>query len=134
MKIAIIDDNSTVLKINQIMLKKEGFILEDDIIELYLTFSSFFNENSKKLNEYDVVVCDYDLGLESKNGLDILKELKLIGLKGAAVLLTSDNTMMLKAKVSLAQNINYISKDKNDAIAKLGNIINLNRHISINEL
>lgn len=133
MKIAIIDDNNTVLKINQIMLKKEGFILEDDIVELYLNFYDFFDNNSKKINEYDVVVCDYDLGLDKKNGLDLLKELKLIGLKGAAVLLTSDDTMMLKAKVSLSKNISYIAKDKSDAITKLGHIINLNRKIQINE-
>lgn len=41
MKIVIIDDNKTVLLVNQLMLKKEGFIKDGDVLVTYPDIDTF---------------------------------------------------------------------------------------------
>lgn len=131
MKLALIDDNNTVLKVNQLMLKKEGFINDEDIFSTYLDISTFTNQN-KQLNELSIIMCDYDLGKHSINGLEFLKQLKSNGYKGVCVLLTGDDTMSLRAKMSFNSNIHYVikntNKDNTSTYNQLGTIINNTRN------
>lgn len=126
MKIAIIDDNSTVLKVNQVILKKENFLTNIDEIKTYTTIDNFFEE-TKNINLFDLIVCDYDLGRNSKNGLEFLKELQEKGFENTTVLLTGNDSEELKEIMELNKNIYYVikntNKDNTGTIYQLGNII-----------
>lgn len=129
MKIAVIDDNNTVLKVNQIMLKKEGYLIENDFIKSYLSIEDFNQDNDKL--DFDIIVCDYDLGKSSINGLDFFKQLRQKNFEGMYILLTGDDSIVLKAKISLSKDIHYIikntNKDNTSTVSQLGKLFNEKR-------
>ena len=74
MRFALIDDSSTVIKIAEIMLKKQNFIKEYDEIKLFTDISLFSGNNAMDFAcIYDMIICDYNLGENSMNGLEFLK-------------------------------------------------------------
>ena len=126
MRIALIDDNKTILTINEVMLKKEGYIVNDDISK-FSEIKDLSNETiSYFINEFDIIICDQDLGVGKVNGLDFLKKVIEKNSSKTCVLLTGDDSLLLKAKTAMSKNINYVIKnnDKNGGtIFKLGEII-----------
>lgn len=128
MKIALIDDNRTVAKTTEIMLKKEKYIGEDDLFDVFLEISSLSDSDYLEFaNKYDLIICDYNLGANSPNGLDFLRTINEINHNANLLLLTGDDSIVMRTKMALISNIKYIvkSNDKeNGTIAQLGNIIN----------
>ena len=126
MRIALIDDNKTILTINEVMLKKEGYIVNDDISK-FLEIKDLSNETiSYFINEFDLIVCDQDLGVGKVNGLDFLKKVIEVEPNKHCVLLTGNDSLLMKAKTAISKNISYVVKnnDKNGGtIFKLGEII-----------
>lgn len=111
MNLLFIDDNSTVQKVNVIMLRKLGYLKEEDKI---------FFKNTTLINKYEldellsicsVIICDYNLGANNLNGLEFFETIKekFIGLK---ILLTSNDSEILKETVSGIEDIYYITKTK----------------------
>lgn len=127
MNIALIDDNKTVLTVNELMLKKEKYITEEDLIDKFTDINSFRQDRTliEVTNKYNMIICDYDLGKESINGLEFLKSIKATGYIGSCVLLTGDDSITMKTKMLLQSNINYIIKNKNhnETIIQLGKLI-----------
>ena len=126
MKIALIDDNKTILKINEVMLKKEGYIVNDDISKFSEIKDLSQDTINYFINEFDLIVCDQDLGVGKVNGLDFLKKIIEIEPNKYCVLLTGNDSLLMKAKTAISKNINYLIKnnDKNGGtIFKLGEII-----------
>lgn len=126
MEIIIIDDNSTILKLLELMLKKEGFITLEDNLNTYLSIDSIPNLTS--INTIDVIICDYDLGKTSINGLDFFKKIIVNGFINECVLLTGDDTFELRKKLTEIPSIHYVIKsannDKSSTVNQLGKIIN----------
>lgn len=123
MNILFIDDNSTVQKVNIMMLRKLNYINTEDTIV-------FKNTTNFELNEmetyFDVIVCDYDLGLNSPNGLEFFEKIEFSGLK---ILLTSNDSELLKKIMELKKDIKYVIKQKSftkqiSTTKDLGNYIN----------
>ncbi len=127
MKIALIDDNKTILKINEVMLRKENHINENDKIEVFEEIKDLSNDTINYfINEFDLIVCDQDLGVGKVNGLDFLKKIIEVEPNKHCVLLTGNDSLLMKAKTAISKNISYIVKnnDKNGGtIFKLGEII-----------
>ncbi len=127
MRIALIDDNKTILKINEVMLRKENHINENDKIEVFEEIKDLSNDTINYfINEFDLIVCDQDLGVGKVNGLDFLKKVIEIESNKHCVLLTGNDSLLMKAKTAMSKNINYLIKnnDKNGGtIFKLGEII-----------
>lgn len=129
LKIGIIDDNKTVLMVTEIMLKKEKFVSENDVIEKFTDISSFCLDNQNDfIFNFDIIICDYDLGKDSISGLDFFKKLKGIGFNGQCILQTGDDSITMKTKMLLHPNIHYIvknaEKNNNNTIFQLGELIN----------
>lgn len=127
MKIALIDDNKTILKINEVMLRKENHINENDKIEVFEEIKDLSNDTINYfINEFDLIVCDQDLGVGKVNGLDFLKKIIEVEPNKHCVLLTGNDSLLMKAKTAISKNITYVVKnnDKNGGtIFKLGEII-----------
>ena len=127
MKIALIDDNKTILKINEVMLRKENHINENDKIEVFEEIKDLSNDTINYfIKEFDLIVCDQDLGVGKVNGLDFLKKVIEVEPNKYCVLLTGNDSFLMKAKTAISKNINYLIKnnDKNGGtIFKLGEII-----------
>ena len=127
MKIALIDDNKTILKINEVMLRKENHINENDKIEVFEEIKDLSQDTINYfVNEFDLIVCDQDLGVGKVNGLDFLKKIIEVEPNKHCVLLTGNDSLLMKAKTAISKNISYIVKnnDKNGGtIFKLGEII-----------
>lgn len=128
MRFALIDDNSTVIKIAEVMLKKENFIKEHDEIELFTDISLFSGNNAMDFAcTYDMIICDFNLGENSMNGLEFLKGIKNLGFTGHCILLTGDDSIKMKTKMLLQSNIHYIvknnEKNKQGHIYQLGHLI-----------
>ncbi len=132
MKIVIIDDNKTVLLVNQLMLKKEGFIKDGDVLVTYPDIDTFYKENEKAIELIDVIICDYDLGKNTLDGLKFLKNVRENGFPGECILLTGDDSFVMKTKMQLQKNIHYIlknsEKSKSSTISQLGKIIENHRN------
>lgn len=126
MEIIIIDDNSTILKLLELMLKKEGFITLEDNLKTYLSIDSI--PNLTLINTVDVIICDYDLGKTSINGLDFFKNILKDEFKNECVLLTGDDTFELRKKLTEIPSIHYVIKsannDKSSTVNQLGKIMN----------
>lgn len=126
LNILLIDDNSTVLLITQALLKKENYIKETDTFD---TLKSIEELTDKELldisSKYDVIICDHNLE-ERITGLDFLITLSKYKFVGLKILLTSDESYDLHARVE-RENINYITKNieegENSTNALLGNLI-----------
>lgn len=127
MKIALIDDNKTILKINEVMLRKENHINENDKIEVFEEIKDLSNDTINYfINEFDIIICDQDLGVGKVNGLDFLKKIIEVEPNKHCVLLTGNDSLLMKAKTAISKNITYVVKnnDKNGGtIFKLGEII-----------
>ena len=132
-KIALIDDNKTVLMVNEVMLKKERIVTENDLISKYTEISNFSDfDYIDFANKFDFVVCDYNLGKDSINGLEFLKKVLSINNKLVCILLTGEDSFFTKTKVALQGNIHYVVKNNNNnkengAIFQIGKIINDNK-------
>lgn len=136
MELIFIDDNSTVLKFIELMLKKEAILTESDKLNTYVSVQSFMNseksneiEIQKKLTNIDVVICDYDLGKASIDGLEFLNNIIDCNYKGTCILLTGDDTYELRKQLELSPSIYYVVKNSNNdkttsTISQLGKILN----------
>lgn len=127
MKIALIDDNKTILKINEVMLRKEKHINSEDKVEVFEEIKDLSQDTINYfVNEFDLIVCDQDLGVGKISGLDFLKKIIEIEPNKYCVLLTGNDSLLMKAKTAISKNITYVVKnnDKNGGtIFKLGEII-----------
>lgn len=132
MKISIIDDNYVVLNVISIMLKKESIIEDNDILEKYISISSFEEKHKNDLSSIDILSCDYDLGANSINGLEFLNSLIKNGFNGVCILLTGDDTHYLRKEVAKSPFIHYVIKNatndkEKSTINQISKIIKLKR-------
>lgn len=123
MNILFIDDNSTVQKVNIMMLRKFNYITTVDTIVFKNTTNFEFPDME---TSFDVIICDYDLGLNSPSGLEFFEKIKFSGLK---ILLTSNDSELLKKIMELKKDIKYVIKQKSftnqiSTTKDLGNYIN----------
>lgn len=113
MNIVMIDDNSTVLKVNKAMLEKEYAFFATDHLDQYQTLSDFFKSiDANGINFYDVILMDNNLSKDGPSGFDVLVQLQKDGFLGRAVLLTGDDSDTLKAKNQFIATIDYIEKNR----------------------
>lgn len=132
--IAMVDDNNTVLMVNNAMLKRNALVSDGDVVDLFQTSTSFYEIIKVKGAEYyDIVVCDHDLRGEEIKGFDLLVKLQQNGYKGSCVLLTGEDKLIMKLKFKMGgKNITYILKDNNQgkdgALSKLGLVISSARN------
>lgn len=130
-KILLIDDSKTFLLITESLLKKDGFISDQDKLNTLTSISELSEKEYLDISSnYDIIICDYNLD-ERLNGLDFLKILdrfKFIGLK---VLLTSDESYDLHARIE-REDIKYIQKNtecgEHSTNTLLGNLISSYRN------
>lgn len=123
MNILFIDDNSTVQKVNIMMLRKFNYITTEDTIVFKNTTNFEFPDME---TSFDVIICDYDLGLNSPSGLEFFEKIEFSGLK---ILLTSNDSELLKKIMELKKDIKYVIKQKSftnqiSTTKDLGNYIN----------
>lgn len=127
MRILFIDDNFVVLKVYSQMLIAQGYIHDDDKIN-YMNSPNLLDINDfEKLNSFDVIICDFDLGDNNPNGLQFFTDID-DKFKGIKILLSADNSKELKIVSKSLKNINFINKaspTKNMklVIHELGNLI-----------
>lgn len=102
-KIILIDDD-----VSQLNRYKQQLELNDDV-EIS-TFSSIekLAESIVDLNEYDVIICDYNLGYKNENGLTFLKHIS-DDFKGKMALLTGEGNFSIR-KDTWFKKIDYIEK------------------------
>lgn len=132
MRMALIDDNRTVVKFLELMFKKHNFVLENDEFDTFLSISSFFEKYGEEFTNLDLISCDYDLGKESPNGLFFLNHIIKSGFKGTCVLLTGDDTFLLRNEVAMYPEIHYVIKTascqfESSTFSQLGKIIDETR-------
>jgi CheY-like chemotaxis protein len=132
-KILLIDDNKTFLLITEALLKKDEIITDKDTLNTLTSVSELSEKELLDLTQYDVIICDYNLE-ERLTGLDFLKILdkfKFIGLK---ILLTSDESYDLHARIR-REDIKYVTKNINigehSTNSILGDIIKKYRNSTI---
>lgn len=123
MNILFIDDNSTVQKVNIMILRKLNYITTEDTIVFKNTTNFEFPDME---TSFDVIICDYDLGLNHPNGLEFFEKIEFSGLK---ILLTSNDSELLKKIMELQKDIKYVIKQKSftnqiSTTTDLGNYIN----------
>ncbi|MFA6395664.1 MAG: hypothetical protein WCW84_06820 [Sulfurimonas sp.] len=133
MKIALIDDQQSILNIYRTMLVKSGALADSEL----MTFSgiaSYLDVYTLPLNTlsektiheriassvcpFDAVICDYNLGKDSINGYSFLFHLQEAGYVGLSILLTGDNSDEMKVRMEHAPTLYYVfkgsrEKDKN---------------------
>lgn len=129
MRLAFIDDNKTVLMVNEIMLKKEKIIKNEDTVVKHSQINEFSEADYIDFaNDFDFVACDFNLGKDSINGLEFLKKIKNTNSEITCVLLTGDDSLAMKTKMMLHANINYVIKNNekngNSTLSQLGELIN----------
>jgi two-component SAPR family response regulator len=122
MKIAIIDDNSTTLLLNEIVLKK--IVTPEDSIIKFSHLKEIYAEFDRFAEVFDIVICDHNLGLNSTSGFDFLTELKEKNDKVICVLLTSDDSLLLKSQVLFQGDILFVQKHPVEAPKALEYIVN----------
>lgn len=110
-KIAMIEDNPTVMAVNEAVLRKEEFIYTTDVIDKFSNSDMFFKEFDKDRHYYDLIISDHDLGRASMIGLDILISALESGYRGKTVLLTSDDSIALREVMNRFPQIGYIIKN-----------------------
>lgn len=117
MKIALIDDNTTVLAVNEALIKKSGILAAEDSIEKFTDTESFFEQYAQ--GKYGLVVCDHDLGTGKMKGADLLSLLRNMGSRETLALLTGDDSLSMSMRMKNELDIHYIVKNgaRNEAYA-----------------
>lgn len=129
MKILLIDDNSTISLTVKALLQKFKYINEDDEIINYSSTLIDDNELKSILKCFKIIICDFDLGCEFPNGIEFFNKIEQDSQNIKKVLLTSNNSFILKSIMEMKNNIDYIIKEELNSsnneigIHKLGNII-----------
>lgn len=129
MKILIIDDNSTISLTVKVLLERFSFINNDDTFVCKDYAPTNKNEIFEITNNVDLIICDFDLGMDNINGLQFFNLLEDFNIKHCkCVLLTADNSFILKSLMELNNDITYIIKENltgnnNEGIFQLGSII-----------
>ncbi len=129
MKILLIDDNSTISMTVKALLQKFKYINEDDEIINYSSTLIDDNELKSILKCFKIIICDFDLGCEFPNGIEFFNKIEQDSQNIKKVLLTSNNSFILKSIMEMKNNIDYIIKEELNSsnneigIHKLGNII-----------
>jgi len=126
-RIAIIDDNSTVLLITETLLKSNGFVKNTDEIITYLNVDFPDEEMLMIINNTDIVICDNDLGEGHLQGFDFLKRLSYFNYRGLMILMTGDESYNMRAKLEGQKNIHYVIKNnengESSTISQIGRLI-----------
>lgn len=129
MKILLIDDNSTISMTVKALLQKFKYINEDDEIINYSSTLIDDNELKSILKCFKIIICDFDLGCGFPNGIEFFNKIEQDSQNIKKVLLTSNNSFILKSIMEMKNNIDYIIKEELNSsnneigIHKLGNII-----------
>lgn len=111
MNILFIDDNSTIQKVNILMLRKFQYLKDEDKIFFRKSTKLLESDLNELLKICQVIICDYHLGINEPNGLEFFENIKdrFFGLK---ILLTSNDTDVLKNIMASREDIKYIIKAK----------------------
>ena len=110
LRILLIDDNNTVLIITETLLKKAKFIHAEDTLNKLSTVEELCNHELASIcSNNDIIICDHNLE-ERITGFDFLKILKNFGFNGLQILLTSDESYELKAKID-KEEMKYVVKN-----------------------
>jgi CheY-like chemotaxis protein len=132
MRIALIDDQVIAIKAYSTMLLKTGAAIEgEDEIFPFQTLDEFDNycetigemerldrESHRKgieLNppfvcDFDVIICDHNLGRNQRNGYSFLFHLQENGFDNLAILLTGDDSEEMRLKMQHTPSIVYVIK------------------------
>lgn len=127
LNILLIDDNKTVLLITESLLKKSGYVKYDDQVETIESIESLTNQQLLDISSYyDIIICDHNLE-ERITGLDFLVTLKKYKFVGLSILLTSDESYDLKAKLereTIHHVIKTVEEGEKSTNSILGDLIN----------
>lgn len=129
MKILLIDDNSTISMIVKALLQKYAYIKEEDEIINYCSTLIEKDELKSILLSCEIIICDFDLGGDNPNGIEFFNSIEQDSQDIKKVLLTANNSFILKSIMEMKTNIDYIIKEElnssswDEGIHKLGNII-----------
>jgi FixJ family two-component response regulator len=111
-KVAMIDDNTTVLMVTQAMLKKQGSIAAEDTFDKYQDPDLFLESiQNSDVNAYDAIIVDYDLGPGKPKGTEIVSRLQKEGFFGKAILLTGDDSIGTALRVKASGDIEFVLKN-----------------------
>lgn len=121
-KILVIDDDKTLLAVIESMLKKIN-------VDCDICHSSIeFDEICQRLNKYDIVLTDREMGAFS--GLDVLKKIKGIDSEKKVVLMTARSEYNMEVASEKGFD-NYLRKPF--TIKDLANILNVNIDYNTNK-
>lgn len=129
MKILLIDDNSTISMTVKALLQKFEYINEEDEIINYSSTLIEDDELKSILLSCELIICDFDLGNDYPNGIEFFNNIEQDSHDIKKVLLTANNSFILKSIMEMKTNIDYIIKEElnssnqEEGIHKLGNII-----------
>lgn len=128
MNIVLIDDNSTIGNVIEMVLKKSGSIMPWDSIDKFTRAEEFESAfNKKGIDTYGVVICDHDLGPDQPKGYDIMMGLKNGGYNGTLILLTGDDSSSMALRMEETAGIKYVVKNfsckDNNAYDRLSTLI-----------
>lgn len=132
MEILFIDDNSTVQRIYYSMLLNSGFIKPDDRVDFFCS-TKFVTESAINLDNYQVIICDLDLGNDTSNGLQFFEHINE-RFKGVKILFTADSSPIIEKIIDLNRGIKLVvkanpKKKMENTINELGKLIALAREV-----
>lgn len=111
MRILLIDDNSTIGKLVETLIKKHEYLDKTDEI-IFKKSANFEDEELKLLlNQCDLIICDFDLGSESINGIEFFNLIEGKTVNKPKFLLTGNDTDILQAVIEMKEEIVYIFKN-----------------------
>ena len=128
MRIAIIDDNTTVLITTDVKLRKLGAIQLWDTVDKFKDADSFleaFKEGGA--NDYGIIIVDHDLGRNQLKGYELISLVQKDGYKNRAVLFTADDSISMHLKMTFTGRVDYVIKsngrDGDDHFEQLADLI-----------
>lgn len=121
MKIALLDDNSTILLTTEAMMRKCGALKEWDQFLKYDNAEKFLEE-FRGDDEFGVIIIDHDLGDDQIKGYELISLVQSEGYKNKAILFTGDDSMRMNLKMAFAHHVDYVvkgNKEQFEILAKL---------------
>lgn len=111
MRVAIIDDCTTILVTTDLKLRKMGAILLWDTVEKFKDADSFLANLKNDVNTYDIIIVDHDLGVNQMRGYELISHIQKQGYRNKAVLFTSDDSLGMHVKMFFTWHVDYVVKD-----------------------
>ncbi len=112
LRMAMIDDNKTVLTVTSTMLQNNGIINSENTMDLFDNPDDFLKTIEEKgANYYGIIIVDQDFGINKLGGLDIVRLIQYKDFCGAVIFFTGDASISAGINSTLVGNIHYIVKN-----------------------